>query len=306
MRHFLDIREIQKVELREIIEDAKRLKLKRNGLRKGSKDIDQTLSNFLVALIFEKPSTRTRVSFDTGIYQLGGKSIVLFGSEMHLSKGESAYDNGKVLSSYVDMAMMRCFDHKFLLDFANSASIPVINGLTNSSHPCQVMADILTYEEVRGPIKGKTVVWVGDGNNVCRSYIHAAVKFEFRLVISCPIKFKPDNEIIGWAESEGCTVDLEINPLKAVEGANLVVTDTHVSMHDISSSSERKELLKFYQVNEKLMKNAEHDSLFMHCLPAYRGEEVTTNVIDGSQSVVFEEAENRLHVQKAIMRWCTN
>jgi len=259
----------------------------------------------MVALIFEKPSTRTRVSFDVGVRQMGGETLVLTGAEMQLGHGESIADTARVLSRYVDLIMIRTFGEETLLELAEHASVPVINGLTNRTHPCQIMADILTYEEHRGPIAGKKVVWLGDGNNVFASFVHAAPAFGFDLTFAGPEALDPDAEYVAAARAKGADIRIVRDPMAAVAGADLVVTDTWVSMHDGEETRERRHnLLAPYQVNETLMAAADPQALFMHCLPAHRGEEVTDGVMDGRQSVIFDEAENRLHAQKAVMRWC--
>jgi len=305
MNHFLDIHTTDANELRKIIEQAKTTKNARAGLPKAAPDAEQPLKDRMVALIFEKPSTRTRVSFDVGVRQMGGQTMVLSGSDMQLGHGETIADTARVLSRYVDMIMIRTFDESVLHEMAEYASVPVINGLTDRTHPCQIMADVLTYEEHRGSIKGKKVVWSGDGNNVCASFLHAAGQFGFDMVFTGPQQLDPKDEFVGLARSKGVSVSIERDPMKAVEGADLIVTDTWVSMHDAQSARERRHnLLRPYQVNRKLLKNAKDDVLFMHCLPAHRDEEATTAVMDGPHSVIFDEAENRLHAQKAIMRWC--
>ena len=305
MNHFLDIHTTDAYELRNIIDQAKTTKSARAGLPKAAPDAEQPLKDRMVALIFEKPSTRTRVSFDVGVRQMGGQTMVLSGSDMQLGHGETIADTARVLSRYVDMIMIRTFDESVLHEMAEYASVPVINGLTDRTHPCQIMADVLTYEEHRGSIKGKKVVWSGDGNNVCASFLHAAGQFGFDMVFTGPQQLDPEDEFVGLARSKGVSVSIERDPMKAVEGADLIVTDTWVSMHDAQSARERRHnLLRPYQVNRKLLKNAKDDVLFMHCLPAHRDEEATTAVMDGPHSVIFDEAENRLHAQKAIMRWC--
>ena len=305
MNHFLDIHTTDANELRKIIEQAKTTKNARAGLPKAAPDAEQPLKDRMVALIFEKPSTRTRVSFDVGVRQMGDQTMVLSGSDMQLGHGETIADTARVLSRYVDMIMIRTFDESVLHEMAEYASVPVINGLTDRTHPCQIMADVLTYEEHRGSIKGKKVVWSGDGNNVCASFLHAAGQFGFDMVFTGPQQLDPEDEFVGLARSKGVSVSIERDPMKAVEGADLIVTDTWVSMHDAQSARERRHtLLRPYMVNRKLLKNAKDDVLFMHCLPAHRDEEATTAVMDGPHSVIFDEAENRLHAQKAIMRWC--
>jgi ornithine carbamoyltransferase len=236
---------------------------------------------------------------------MGGQTMVLSGSDMQLGHGETIADTARVLSRYVDMIMIRTFDEATLLELADHATVPVINGLTDRTHPCQIMADVMTYEEHRGPIVGKKVVWTGDGNNVCASFLHAAGQFGFDLTFAGPKVLDPEEEFIDFARSKGSIVTIERDAERAVEGADLVVADTWVSMHDAQSSRERRHnLLRSYQVNESLMAKAKPDALFMHCLPAHREEEVTSAVMDGPHSVIFDEAENRLHAQKAIMRWC--
>ena len=305
MRHFLDIHKTDINDLQTILKKAHERKAVRTGLPKGNLDQDLPLDGRMVALIFEKPSTRTRVSFDMGVRQMGGQSMVLSGQEMQLGHGESIADTARVLSRYVDMIMIRTFDESVLLELAEYSDVPVINGLTDRSHPCQIMADIMTYEEKRGSIKGKKVVWLGDGNNVCASFLHAAGQFGFDLTFSGPNNLEPEAEYIGFARSKGSKVEIERDAAVAVEGADLIITDTWLSMHDEQTARARRHnLLRPYQVNAQLMKSAGENSLFMHCLPAHREEEVTSEVMDGPQSVIFDEAENRLHAQKAIMQWC--
>jgi ornithine carbamoyltransferase len=305
MRHFLDLHTTPPEALRAIIEQARAMKAARGDAPKGVPDAEQPLAGRVVALVFEKPSTRTRVSFDVGIRQMGGETLVLSGAEMQLGHGETIADTARVLSRFVDAIMIRTFEESVLQEMAEAASVPVINGLTNASHPCQIMADVMTYEERRGPIAGARVVWSGDGNNVCASFLHAAGQFGFDLVFTGPAVLDPAPEAVAFARGRGVAVTIERDPLKAAAGADLVVTDTWISMHDSQSARERRHaLLRPYQVNERLMAAAKPDALFMHCLPAHREEEVTNAVMDGPRSVVFDEAENRLHVQKAILRWC--
>ena len=305
MTHFLDIHKTDPADLRSMIDTARSMKEARKDQPKGTPDADLPLANHMVALIFEKPSTRTRVSFDVGVRQMGGQTMVLSGKEMQLGHGETIADTARVLSRYVDLIMIRTFEEQTLLELAEDADVPVINGLTDRTHPCQIMADILTYEEHRGPIKGKKVVWSGDGNNVFASFAHAAGQFGFDLTFTGPAQLDPEQEFLELARSKGSNVVIERDPIKAVEGADLVVTDTWVSMHDAQSARERRHnLLRPYQVDDHLMSHAKDDSLFMHCLPAHRDEEATSSVMDGPHSVIFDEAENRLHAQKAIMRWC--
>ncbi len=305
MNHFLDIHKTDVADLKGMISQAHAMKQARKGQPKATPDADQPLANHMVALIFEKPSTRTRVSFDVGVRQLGGQTMVLSGSEMQLGHGETVADTAKVLSRYVDMIMIRTFEEATLLEMAEYADVPVINGLTDRTHPCQIMADILTYEEHRGSIAGKKVVWTGDGNNVCASFIHAAGQFGFDLTFAGPEVLDPEAVFVREAREKGVKIEIERDPMKAVKDADLVVADTWVSMHDAPSARERRHnLLRPYQVNDELMAGAKDDALFMHCLPAHREEEVTNSVMDGPQSVIFDEAENRLHAQKAVMRWC--
>ncbi len=288
-----------------MIDAARSIKEARAGLPKGTPDEDKPLDGHMVALIFEKPSTRTRVSFDVGVRQMGGQTMVLSGADMQLGHGETIADTARVLSRYVDLIMIRTFEEQTLLEMAEYATVPVINGLTNRTHPCQIMADILTFEEHRGPIKGKKVVWSGDGNNVAASFIHAAGQFGFDFTFTGPPPLDPEMVFVEEARAKGVNVTIERDPMKAVEGADLVVTDTWVSMHDPASARERRHnQLRGYQVNDALMAAAKPNALFMHCLPAHRDDEATSSVMDGPNSVIFDEAENRLHAQKAIMRWC--
>ncbi|MEM1161704.1 MAG: ornithine carbamoyltransferase [Pseudomonadota bacterium] len=301
-RHFLDLDQIPPQELRGIIDESRRIKEARAGWPRLRPDEEQPFKDRIVALIFEKPSTRTRISFDVGIRQMGGQTMVLSGSELQLGHGETVGDTARVLSRYVDAVMIRTFKQETLDELAAEATIPVINGLTNASHPCQIMADVMTYEENKGPIKGAKVVWTGDGNNVFTSFSHAAKAFDFELVFTGPETLRPPEEVVSAAGNHLTLVD---DPDKAVRGADLVIADTWLSMHDdISSRDRRHNQLKPYQVDKRLMGVAKEDAIFMHCLPAHREEEVTSEVFDGPQSVVFEEAENRLHVQKGILRWC--
>jgi ornithine carbamoyltransferase len=305
MNHFLDIHKTGAADLRSMIDQAGAMKQARLGRPKAALDDEQPLKDHMVALIFEKPSTRTRVSFDVGVRQMGGQTMVLSGKDMQLGHGETIADTARVLSRYVDMIMIRTFDETVLTEMAEYSDVPVINGLTDRTHPCQIMADILTYEEHRGPIAGKKVVWTGDGNNVCASFLHAAGQFGFDLTFTGPAQFDPEEEFIGFARQKGSKIVVERDPYKAVEGADLVVADTWVSMHDSQSAKERRHnMLRPYQVNTELMSHAKPDALFMHCLPAHREEEATSEVMDGPNSVIFDEAENRLHAQKAVMRWC--
>jgi ornithine carbamoyltransferase len=304
MNHFLDLHKTDAAVLRHMIDTAHAMKAARNDRPKGALDDEQPLAGRMVALIFEKPSTRTRVSFDVGVRQMGGQTMVLSGKEMQLGHGETIADTARVLSRYVDLIMIRTFEEATLLEMAEHATVPVINGLTNRTHPCQIMADVMTYEEHRGPIAGRKVVWAGDGNNVCASFLHAAGQFGFDLTFTGPEPLDPEQTFIDFARARGSDIRIERDPALAVVGADLVVTDTWVSMHDPESAKERRHnQLRGYQVNEALMAKAKPDALFMHCLPAHRNDEATSAVMDGPHSVVFDEAENRLHAQKAILRW---
>ena len=305
MPNFLDIKTIESSELKKIIQTALEIKKSRSGFTKGALDSDKALEGEIVALIFEKPSTRTRISFDVGVRQMGGQTIVLSGKDMQLGHGETIADTARVLSRYVDLIMLRTYEEATLHEMAQFATVPVINGLTNFSHPCQIMADILTYEEHRGSIEGKKIVWSGDGNNVFNSYAHAAEKFNFNLTFTGPETLEPDRKLIEQARQNGTKIYIEIDPAAAMRDADLVVTDTWISMHDLQSAKERRHnQLRPYQVNKELIAHARPDALFMHCLPAHRDEEATSEIMDGKNSVIFDEAENRLHIQKAIMRWC--
>jgi ornithine carbamoyltransferase len=302
-RHFLDLSDLDSATLKGLIASARQRKDLRAGLPRGMKDADAPLDGRMLALIFEKPSTRTRISFDVGMQELGGSTIMLTGAEMQLGRGESIADTARVLSRYVDAIMIRTLAHDTLTELAEFAGVPVINGLTKLSHPCQVMADVMTFEEKKGPIRGHTITWTGDCNNVCASWIHAAARFEFTLRVATPDELAPRPNLRKWAEGSGAKIIFTDNPEQAVTGADCVVTDTWVSMGD-KEGTKRRNLLKPYQVNTALMARAKPDAIFMHCLPAHRGEEVTDDVIDGPQSVVFDEAENRMHIQKAILLWC--
>ncbi len=305
MKHFLDIHTTDPADLRAMIENGKAMKTARAGRPKGTPDDEQPLAGHMVALIFEKPSTRTRVSFDVGVRQMGGQTMVLSGADMQLGHGETIADTARVLSRYVDLIMIRTFEEQTLQEMAEYATVPVINGLTNRTHPCQIMADVMTFEEHAGPIAGKKVVWSGDGNNVFASFAHAAGQFGFDLTFTGPPTLDPEKEWLDLAASKGHPITIERDAAKAVEGADLVVTDTWVSMHDPQSARERRHnQLRGYQVNADLMRHAKDNALFMHCLPAHRDDEATSDVMDGPNSVIFDEAENRLHAQKAIMRWC--
>ena len=302
-KHFIDIADLDTATLASIIAEARRRKVARHGLPHGAPDKDSPLTGRVLALIFDKHSTRTRISFDIAMRQLGGTTMMMSGAELQLAREETIADTARVLSRYLDAVMIRLLDHEMVQDLADNASIPVINGLTKFSHPCQALADILTFEEKKGPIAGKTVAWSGDANNVLTSWVHAAARFGFRLKIATPKELAPHETIREWAKGAGAAVEFDHDPLRAVAAADCVVTDAWVSMGD-EDAVKRHNLLRAYQVNEALMARAARDAIFMHCLPAHRGEEVTDGVIDGPQSAVFDEAENRLHVQKAILLRC--
>ena len=305
MKNFINIADIDKKDLRKIIDHAKLQKEKRSSLNKSAIDPDAYLTDKTLIMIFEKSSTRTRISFELAMKQLGGQLVVLNPKESHYGSGdESIYDTAKVLSQYGDIVMMRTSKHKNFLEFSKHLDIPIINGLTNLSHPCQIMSDIMTFEELKGPITNKKIVWLGDGNNVVYSLIEAAVQFNFELAIACPKKLKPDNKIVKWAQNKGAKILITEDLKEAVNSADCVMTDKWISMGDKVNKSKKKKLLKPYQVNSKVMKLAKNDAIFMHCLPASRGEEVTNDVMDGKQSVVWLEALNRVHAQKSIIEWC--
>ncbi len=295
MRHFLDLDQIDAPTLRAMIEQA-------NAYKRGDGLAEKPLDGKVLALIFEKPSTRTRVSFESGMKRLGGDVVVLNGSDLQLGRGESVADTARVLSRYVDCIMIRTFSEATLHELAENATVPVINGLTDQSHPCQLMADIMAFEEHRGPIKDKVIAWSGDGNNMAVSWIQAAVQFDFVLRIACPQELMPPQEVLAWARAKGGRIEVTQDPAAAAAAADAVVTDTWVSMGD--DDSNRHNLLAPYRVDQALMDHAKPEAVFLHCLPAHRGEEVTAEVIDGPQSIVFDEAENRLHSQMAILSWC--
>jgi ornithine carbamoyltransferase len=295
-RHFLDLDELDPGTLRSILDLAGELKA--NGAARRPR-----LAGKSVAMIFDKPSTRTRVSFELAIKGLGGDAVVLNTREMQLGRGETIADTARVLSRYVDAIMIRTDHHAKLLELAEAATVPVINGLTDRSHPCQIMADVMTFEAHRGPIRDRTLAWTGDGNNVATSWIHAAQRFDFMLRLACPPELAPAPEVLAWAAERQARVQLFEQPQDAVAGADAVMTDVWVSMGD-SQPERRRRLLEPYRVDDRLMDAAAAGALFMHCLPAHRGEEVTAAVIDGPRSVVFDQAENRLHAQKGILAWC--
>jgi ornithine carbamoyltransferase len=301
-KHFLDLDRFEAATLRGMIETSK-------AFKRGEAPPCGTarpLADKALAMVFEKPSTRTRVSFEVAIRQLGGDAIVLERDGSQLGRGETVADTARVLSRYVDAIMIRTTSEAKLLEMAENATVPVINGLTNRTHPCQLMADVMTFEEHRGPIAGRVVAWSGDGNNMAASWIHAAVRFDFELRLACPDILAPPGDVLDWARSEGGRVLVTPDAEQAVSGADCVVTDTWVSMgdDDATDARQRHNMLKPYQVDERIMGLADPDAIFMHCLPAHRDNEVTAAVIDGPQSVVWDEAENRLHAQKGILYWC--
>ena len=294
-RHFLDLGDFDPATLRQMLDIAAGFK--------ATKGVNsRPLAGKTLAMIFEKPSTRTRVSFEVAMRQLGGEAIVLSAKEMQLGRGETAADTARVLSRYVDAIMLRTDRAAKLRELAENATVPVINGLTEASHPCQLMADVLTFEEHCGPIAGQVVAWCGDGNNVARSWIEAATRFGFTLRLATPAALRPPEDLLAWARAEGAAIEVSDDPEQTVAGARCVVTDAWVSMADNPNES-RHNLLAPYRVTTALMAQAAPDAIFMHCLPAHRGEEVSAEVIDGPQSVVFDEAENRLHAQKGVLAW---
>ena len=298
MRHFIDLRDFSADTLQMILDHAQAMK----QARRAGTGHEQPLAGKTVAMIFEKPSTRTRVSFETGIVQLGGTPLVLSAQDLQLGRGESIEDTARVLSRYVDAIMIRCFDHNTVLLLAEYATVPVINALTNRSHPCQLMADLQTMIEYHGPLTGQSVAWLGDGNNVATSWVEAASLFGFQLRMACPHGYAPPAELLAWARANGGDIILTEDLAEAVDQVQTVVTDVWVSMGQEGGNQQQD--LAAYQVNEDVMKQAAGDAIFMHCLPAKRGLEVSAAVIDGPQSAVFDEAENRLHAQKAILAWC--
>ena len=308
MKNFLNISDLSSLNLREIIDEAKIRKSKRKSLNKSAADLDQPFAGKSMIMIFEKPSTRTRISFDVAVKQLGGSTIILNTENIHYGIGdESIKDTAKILSEYTDVVMIRTSKHKKLEEFAKHSNIPVINGLSEQGHPCQIMSDILTFEENKGNIKGKTIAWIGDGNNnMSHSFIEASAKFGFKFKIGCPDKYKPSKNILVWAKKNKASITVTKNPGDAVKDADCIMTDKWVSMNDKEDKKKKKKMLKPYQVNKKIMRLAKSDAIFMHCLPVSRGEEATDEVIDGKQSVVWTQALNRIHAQKSIINWCLN
>ena len=301
VRHFLDIDRLDAKTLRRIIDNSH--DMKKAGRKVPPKMRPKDIDEKVLILIFEKPSTRTRVSFDIAMRQLGGTTLALNHTDLQLGRGESIADTARVLSRYGDAIMIRANSHETLMELAEHATIPVINGLTDKTHPCQIMADVMTFEEHLGPIKGRTVAWVGDGNNVAVSWMHAAARFGFSLRLACPEELMPEKPYLDWAKKEKADISIGTDPVKAVKGADCVVTDTWVSMGQ-TDAQRRKKVLKPYAVTDALMAKAAKDAIFMHCLPAYRGLEVSESVLEGPQSVIFDEAENRLHAQKGVLAWC--
>ena len=306
MKNFLNIADHSQSSLRKIIDQAKDRKSKRHGQTKSSPDIDKPLEGRSMIMIFEKPSTRTRISFDLAVKQLGGSSMILNPDGIHYGKGdESLKDTAKVLSEYADILMIRTSSHKNLEEFSKHSSIPVINGLSDQSHPCQVMSDIFTFEEINGSIEGKTISWIGDGNNnMSNSFIEAAVKFNFNLNIGCPKKYSPNNKILKWASKNKAKILVTKDPREAVKDSDCIMTDKWISMNDKVNKKVKKKSLKNYQVDKNLFKLTKSECIFMHCLPVGRGEEVTDDIIDGKKSVVWQQAANRVHTQKSIINWC--
>ncbi len=306
MKNFINISDLSSKELRSIIDEAKSRKIKRKTLNKSAPDTDKPFEGKSMAMIFEKPSTRTRMSFDIAVKQLGGHSIILNPDGIHYGKGnETLKDTAKVLTEYVDIVMLRTASHKNLEEFGKHLNIPIINGLSDQSHPCQIMSDILTYEELKGSITGKTISWLGDGNNnMSNSLIEAAGKFNFNLKIGCPKKYIPNKKMLTWTKKNKVNLLITINPEEAIKNADCIMTDKWISMNDKVNKKSKKKILKNYQVNKNLMDKAKSDAIFMHCLPVGRGEEVTNEIIDGNQSVVWRQALNRVHAQKSIINWC--
>jgi len=305
MRHFLDLSLISKTDLQNILAEAKRRKSLQSNSGKVIVSDKSNAKDKLLLMVFEKPSTRTRLSFDIAMRQLGGQTIVMNSSDMHLGKGEeSVEDTAKVISSFSDIVMFRTFKHQTLIDLSKLLTVPLINGLTNSSHPCQLLSDVMTYEEKKGPIKNANIAWVGDGNNVANSAIEAAVQFDFNLNVCVPKKYLPSKKILDWAEKNNGKIKIFHDPKKGIKDVDCIMSDKWVSMGDKGDSKKKKSNLKNFQINEKLMALANTNAIYLHVLPAARGEEVTSSVIDGKQSLVWVQAENRLHGQKAIIDWC--
>ena len=308
MKNFLNISDFSASDLRLIIDEANLRKLNRKNINKSAPDPDKPFEGKSMIMIFEKPSTRTRISFDIAVKQLGGSTIILNTDNIHYGIGdETIEDTAKILSEYADVVMIRTSQHKRLEDFAKYSDIPTINGLSEQGHPCQIVSDILTFEEIKGNIKGQTVAWLGDGNNnMSNSFIEASAKFGFKFNIACPDRYKPNKKMLVWAKKNKADITITKNPNDAVKNADCVMTDKWISMNDKVDKNKKKKLLKPYQVSNKIMKLAKSDSIFMHCLPVSRGEEATDEVVDGKQSVVWTQAVNRIHAQKSIINWCLN
>jgi len=297
MRNLIDINMLNDGIARKLLQTAKSYKSSGRGLLEGAPLLGRTL-----AMIFEKPSTRTRISFEVAMTELGGSAIYLDAKSMQMGRGETIADTAKVLGRYLDGIMIRASKHETLLEMAKHSKIPVINGLTDISHPCQILADIMTFEEKLGDIENKTISWVGDGNNMANSWIHASKIFNFKLRLACPSVRLPDENIVKWAKDNGANIKIMNDPMEACKDSNAILTDTWVSMGDENTVNPEK-IFNNFQVNDKLFAVAADDAIFMHCLPAHRGQEVSSEIIDGPRSVVWDEAENRLHIQKAILSW---
>ncbi|MFC1542373.1 ornithine carbamoyltransferase [Pseudomonadota bacterium] len=298
MRHFLTLLDLTSDESRTLLSRASELKaMQKRG------EVHHTLAGKTLGMIFDKASTRTRISFEVGMYQLGGHALFLHSGTTQLGRGEPIEDSARVLSRMVDAVMIRTHGHELIQRFAGYSSVPVINALTDLTHPCQILADIFTYEEHRGDISGKTVAWIGDGNNMTHSWVNGAVAFGYKLKIACPDRYAPDDGLLSAARDLGADVTITSDPLEAAQGADLVTTDVWASMGQEDEQAAREKAFAGYQVNGRVMAYAQSDAVFLHCLPAHRGEEVTAEVIDGPQSVVWDEAENRLHVQKALLEF---
>ena len=306
MKNFVNISDISKNELRLILDSAKSRKEKRSDSNKNAIDPDAPLDGKILIMIFDKKSTRTRISFDLAVKQLGGKSLILNPDEIHYGSGnESLYDTAKILSQYADIVMLRTHAHKNVVEFSKHLDIPIINGLTDLSHPCQLLTDIFTFEELKGPIKNKKIAWLGDGNNIVYSLIEAAVQFDFDLSIACPKNYEPKKNILQWANKNKGNISVTRDPLLAVRMADCIMTDKPISMDNKTDKNKKKKAFKPYQVNKKIMNAANKDAIFMHCLPA-GSDEVTKDIIYGKQSAVWLQALNRIHVQKSIIEWCLN
>jgi ornithine carbamoyltransferase len=302
-RHFIDLAGAGGAALAAMLDAARARKQARAGLPKGAADRDAPLAGHTLAMIFEKNSTRTRVSFDMAMRQLGGNTIVMDAGSMQIGRGETIADTARVLSRYVDAIMIRTDDHAKIVEMAEYADVPVINGLTDASHPCQIMADLLTVSEHKRRLEGLVWAWLGDGNNVLHSIVEAGSLLDFAVRIGCPEGYDPDPEVIAAARARGGRISLSRNPAEVADGADVIVTDTWISMGQAHAEEKLRAMMPF-QVDDALMRRAAADAVFLHCLPAHRGEEVTDSVIDGPRSLIWDEAENRLHAQKAVLLWC--